>query len=177
MSPAEWVFALALAVWGVCSLLRFVHMYDLSSAFQRFRRYDWFKLVPVGAFFGPEPPVFEYWILIRDVWDDGQVSAWTEVPRVRPRASWHALFNPEKQVYKARSSAARRLILASEQLALDGRELPPALVLSEPYLNLLGYVSALPRLVKPRATQFAVLETDIVTQEPARRLLSRVHEV
>lgn len=177
MSVAEGAFALLLVVWTACSVLRFCNMYDLASPLQRFRRFDWFKLVPIGAFFGPEPPLLEYWILTRDVLADGHVTPWVEVPKLRPRAGWHAVFNPQKHIYKARSSLARRLILAREQLGQEAPGCPPTLVLSEQYLNVLRYVSALPRQTKPQGTQFAVVETNIVTRRPERSLLSRVHAV
>ena len=172
------LFVAVLVLWSVLSLLRFVDMYDLSSPYQRFRRFDWFKLVPIGAFFGPEPPPVDYAILVRDLHLDGTLGDWTEVPRVRPRRLWHGVWNPQKHLYKARNAAARGLILAAERHGLaPGAGLSPTFMLSEPYLTVLRLVSELPRISRVRGTQFAVLETDVVQKTLSRSVLSVMHEV
>lgn len=173
-----WLFLIALGLWLGCSVLRFFDMYDLSSRFQRFRRYDPFKLVPVGAFFGPEPPPMEYCLLLRDVLANGRCTDWTEVPSLRTRCWWHALWNPQKHLYKARSSSARRLLLVSQAWGGARRvELPPQVVLSNEYFKVLRYVSALPRLSAPPGLQFAVVELDVLSKMPQRWVVSGVHQL
>jgi len=171
-----WLFLAALALWVGCSVLRFCNMYDLSSRVQRFRRYDPFKLVPVGAFFGPEPPPTEFCLLVRDLLERGNFTDWTEVPSLRARRWWHAVWNPQKHLYKARSSAARRLLLVSQQWDGQG-PLPPQVVLSNEYFKVLRFASALSRLSAPPALQFAVIERDVLTKAPQRWLISKVHEL
>jgi hypothetical protein len=171
------LFTACLAVWTAFSLLRFVHMYDRTSLLQRWRRWDWLHLVPVGAFFSPRVPPTELWIVVRDFLPDGRVTRWRESPRIRPRAWWHTFWNPDKHIWKGKAEAARALLTATGNGPEEGTRLPMTFLLSEPYLALLRYVSGLPRLSKPRATQFAVLETDILTREVVRSVLSCVHEV
>jgi hypothetical protein len=173
----DYAFLAVLALWMICSLLRFVHMYQPSSPLHRWRRWDLFNLVPVGAFFGPRPPPMEYWILIRDVLPGGPEGLWTEVCRVRARTVWHALWNPDKHEYKGKLSAARSLMRQVPGGYSLGVEWPDRLALSEPYLALLQFVSTLPRLAKPAAVQFLVIETDILTGVAQGALLSRVHEL
>src|SRR5947209_2211859 len=99
-SALAYLFTACLAVWTAFSLLRFVSMYDPTSPLQRWRRWDWFRLVPVGAFFSPRVPPTELWILVRDFLPDGRVTPWTESPRIRPRTWWHALWSPQKHLYR-----------------------------------------------------------------------------
>jgi hypothetical protein len=173
----DYLFTACLVVWAAFSLLRFVQMYDPTSPLQRWRQWDWFHLVPVGAFFSPTVPQTEPSIVVRDFLPDGRVTPWTEVPRIRSRIWWHTLWNPQKQMYRAKLESARSLLSAAGQLSADGYHLPAAFLLSEPYLTLLRYATDLPRLSKPRATQFAVIETDLLTRRVIRTVLSSVHEV
>jgi hypothetical protein len=171
------LFIAGLALWAVFSLARFVHMYDRGSPFQRWRRWDWFHLVPRGAFFSPAPPDSELWIVARDFLPSGRATPWTEVPTIVPRSWWHALWNPQKHAYKAKLEAARALLVAAETTPPASDRLPPAFLLSPPYLALLRYVTALRRVAQPEATQFAVLEVDVLTNEVRRTVLSAVHDV
>lgn len=173
----DYLFTACLAAWAGLSLLRFVHMYDRTSPWQRWRQWDWFHLVPVGAFFGPRVPQTEPCLVVRDFLPNGRVTPWTEVPRIRSRKWWHALWNPQKQMYRAKLECARSLLSTAGHLVGSGDRLPVAFLLSEPYLVLLRYVTDLPRLGKPRATQFAVIETDLLTRSVIWTVISSVHEV
>ena len=173
----DYLFIACLAVWTGLSLLRFVHMYDRTSLLQRWRHWDCFHLVPFGAFFSPRVPPTEQWIVVRDVLPDGRVTRWTEVPRIRSRMWWHAVWNPQKQMYRAKLECGRSLLSVAGELSAEGDRLPTALLLSESYLALLRYTIDLPRLSKPRATQFAVIETDLLTRTVLRAVVSYVHEL
>jgi hypothetical protein len=173
----NYLFIACLAVWVGFSFLRFVHMYDLTSPPQRWRQWDWFHLVPVGAFFSPRVPPTEQWIIVRDFLPDGRVTRWTEAPRIRPRIWWHMLWNPQKQIYRAKLESARSLLSSAGQLSGESNRLPVEFLLSESYLALLQYATNLPRLSKPRATQFAVIETDLLTRRVIRTVVSSVHEM
>ena len=170
-------FISLLAIWLAASLLRVCSMYDRSSIFQRWRRWDWFHLVPIGAFFGPGVPQTEAWIVMRDFLPDGSVTAWTETPRIRRRHWLHALWNPQKQVYRARSDAAFTFLSTAAAMSVDDTSIPPAFLFSEPYIAILRYVTRLPRLTEPASTQFAVVETDISTGEVVCSVVSSVHHV
>jgi hypothetical protein len=173
----DYLFIALLALWGGFSILRFVKMYDRSSPLQHWRRWDLFHLVPVGAFFSPRVPTSEQWILVRDFLHDGRVTQWTEMPRLRSRVWWHALWNPQKHVYRAKLDSARSLLSAAAQVSQEGGHLSPSFLLSEPYLGLLQYTIELPRVSEPRAIQFAVIETDIISRSVIRTVVSSVHEV
>ena len=174
----SWLFASILTVWTVLSLLRFVRMNDLASRFQRWRRYDRFGMVPVGAFFAPEPPPVQYWLLVRDVLVSGEETGWTVVPRFAARRPWHALWNPDKHASKLRSALAKRLLGAVRRLGAAGEgPLPASVVLSSEYISVLRFVRDLPRLCAARATQFAVLETDVLTHQLSRCVLSQLHQL
>jgi hypothetical protein len=176
LTAAEWFFVTALAIWTVCSVLRFVHMYGCDSLFQKWRRWDIFNLVPVGAFFSPNPPPTEMWILIRDFLSDGSTTSWTEVPRIPPRGWKDMLWAPKKHTYRAKSDGVRGL-LAAVPPSRDRIQLPVSLVISEPYVTLLRFVTALPRITRPLATQFAVIETDVLTRGILRSVVSSVHSL
>lgn len=171
------VFIACLAAWIVFSILRFIHMYDRTSPFQRWRRWDWFHLVPVGAFFSPGVPQTESCIVIRDFLPEGRVTKWTEVPRIRSRTWWHALWNPQKQIYKVKLDCAHSLLLAAGPFLGKTDRLPVSFVLSDPYLALLRFATDLPRISKPFAVQFAVIETDLLTGRAIRTVISSVHEI
>jgi hypothetical protein len=173
----DYFFAACLAAWTGFSLVRFINMYDPTSPLQGWRRWDLFRLVPVGAFFSPRVPQTEPCIVVRDYLPDGRVTRWTEVPRIRPRTWWHALWNPQKHTYRAKLESARCLLSVAEQHRAGEGRMPVAFPLTESYLALLRYATDLPRLSKPSATQFAVLETDLLTRRVIRTVVSCVHEV
>jgi hypothetical protein len=173
----DYLFISVLGVWAVFSLMRFVDMYDTTSPFQRWRRWDWFHLVPRGAFFSPRPPDSELWIVVRDFLPNGHVTRWSEVPRIAPRTWWHAFWNPQKHAYKAKLEAGQAFLIAAEAYATKDGELAAAFLLSDPYLALLRYTTALRRIAAPHATQFGVIEVDIVTRRVRRTVRSSVHDV
>jgi hypothetical protein len=176
MTWASAAFVGFLAIWTVLCLLRFVRMYDRTSAFQVWRRWDVFELVPRGAFFGPSAPPEEAAILVRDYFRDGRVSEWTETPHLRSRRWLDALWNPQKQTYGAKVAAAGALLAASRHVRAHA--VPPAqLLLSPPYIALLRHVVGLRRAVAPSAVQFAVVERDLLTEEITASFISAVHEV
>jgi hypothetical protein len=175
---ASVLFIGLLCAWALFSLLRFVHMYDPASVFQRWRRFDRLRLVPFGAFFAPQPPAIEYSLLVRDVLGDGELTPWTELPRLPPRSCWHVLWNPDKHSGKLRTALARRLLVAAARLGHTGSSTPPPqLLLCPEYVSVLRFVSDLPRLGVTRATQFAAVETQLPTRSCQRCVLSGLHEV
>jgi hypothetical protein len=178
MTLADGLVIAGLFVWTALSILRFVRMYDPASPLQRWRRWDLFRLVPVGAFFSPSVPRTEHRLLVRDFLADGRVTPWTETPRIRPRRWWHAVWNPQKPIYRAKTECARSLIAAARHAGASGTEgIPPELALSDAYVALLRYAAAVQRPAPPLATQFAVLELDVTTRQVVSRVVSAVHQV
>lgn len=172
----DYLFVVFLTVWTSFSILRIAHMYDRQSWLACWRQWDWFHLIPVGAFFSPRVPQTEYCLLFRDLLADGQVTAWTESPRLRSRCWWHSVWNPQKHLYRAKTDVARSFFSVAADLTTDCNSLPPSFVLSEPYLAILLYVTKLPRISRPQGIQFAVMEKDILTEKVIRMLVSSVHE-
>ena len=177
MHVLEWAFVAGLALWIVLSVLRFVGMYRLDAPVQAWRRWDVFHLVPVGAFFSPNPPPTDLSILVRDHLSDHTVTPWTEVPTIRPRRLFDVLWSPQKHVYKAKLDVARNLLAAARRLSAEQGNVPVSLVISDPYVALLRHASTLPRLSRPLATQFAVVEYDILGGELVRAVISSVHRL
>lgn len=173
----ETLFLLGLSVWVVCSLTRFVAMYDAASPLQTWRRWDVFHLVPIGAFFSPNPPPTEFGVLVRDFVNGAEASPWTEVERTRARRWIDAVWAPKKHTYRAKLDVVRNLLTTAAQLSERPGELPPSLAISEPYLALLRFASTLPRVTAPRATQFAVIEIDLATGAVIRAVVSSVHRL
>jgi hypothetical protein len=176
-SAAEALFVVGIGIWVVCSVLRFVAMYDSAAPLQKWRRWDVFHLVPVGAFFSPNPPPTEFCILVRDFLHDEAVTAWTEVPRIRGRRWVDFAWAPKKHIYRAKLDVVRNLLSTAAHLSGGPGELPPSLVVSDPYIALLRFASSLPRVSTPRATQFAVVETDLLAGTIIRAVVSSVHRV
>ena len=171
------VFIGGLATWTLFSLLRFIDMYNPESPYQLWRRWDIFHLVPVGAFFSPGAPQSEAAIVVREFLSDGAVTAWAEVPVIRSRVWWHALWNSQKPLYRAKLAAANALLEAAGTYAETSDRLPSSFLLSDPYLAILEYVSQLPRTSQTCGMQFAVIEQDLLTRSVLRTVLSSVHEV
>jgi hypothetical protein len=171
------IFEAVLAVWTACSVLRFIHMYDPTSLFQRWRRWDPLRLVPVGAFFSPGVPRVEHFILVRDRLLSGSTTGWRETPKILPRRWSHAVWNPQKHDYRAKSDAARALLSTAMAMSEDDGQLPPRLCLTDSYLRILRYVSALPRVENVSATQFVVIEVDLMTRSIVRYVMSAPHNV
>ena len=171
------LFVATLGIWVACSVLRAVTMYDSASPLQKWRMWDVFHLVPIGAFFSPNPPSTECFILVRDFLHDGRVTPWTEVPRIPPRAWVDVVWAPKKHLYRAKVDVVRNLLATGAQLSARPGHLPPSLVVSEPYLALLRFASRLPRVAAPRATQFVAIETEILTGTLVRAVVSSVHRV
>ena len=172
------LFLAALAVWSVLSIARAIGMYDPAARFQRWRKWDVFRLVPVGAFFSPTVPETEHHILVRDVLADGRATPWVESPWIRPRCWWHAAWNPQKHTYRAKTECARSLLSAAVHAgpAVAG-QVAPALALSDAYLSILQYAAALERPTLHLFTQFAVIERDVLTGNMVRSVVSAVHDI
>jgi hypothetical protein len=177
MIIGEWLFLGALGAWLACTVCRVIGMHGRNRWLQGWRRWDFFNLIPSGAFFSPHPPPTELCIVIRDFFDDGTISSWTEVPSL-PRRSWTNLFwAPRKHLYRAKFDVARNLLDQVARASPEPNKLPASWVISDAYLAILRFAATLPRISSPCATQFAVLEYEIVGGKVVRAALSSVHQL
>lgn len=172
------LFVFAILVWTVLCLTRFVDVYDTSSPFQRWRRWDAFHLVPFGAFFGPSVPVHEPWILMRTSDSGGTWSPWSAVPDIGERRIWHVIFNPNKQAYAAAFTAAHALLVSARHARRAEGALSNSFLMSDPYLRILRQVTHQARMVpKTAVVQFAVVEIDLRTGAEMQSVVSALHKV
>lgn len=170
-------YGAALAAWFLLSLLRFARMYEPGSRFQTWRRWDLFHLIPVGAFFGPNPPPTEIKLFIREFSPEKHPTRWRQV-FASPKRSWvHCLWSPHKHLYRAKLDAARNLMAAAAQLAPAARVLPSSLMVTDPYLGILRAISALPRVTDPTFLQFAAVETSLPDGRILRCVISSLHRL
>ncbi|MFI9176083.1 hypothetical protein [Streptomyces lincolnensis] len=97
----------------------------------------------------------DFTLVYRDLTQDGQVSPWCEVPGIRiTKYPLCALWNPGRRHTKAMLDITKDLM----QL-LDDAPGEREIQITVPYLALLNYVAALPRLDSSCSTQFALVTT------------------
>lgn len=116
------------------------------------RRRDPFIIVPEWRFFAPQPAQGDYHLLYRDIFSDGTVGPWQEEFTLGPRKVSQALWHPGKRDRKALFDIVTQL-QEYRRLKIDSVEV------STPYLMLLNHVSQVPRLVRPQATQFMIMQS------------------
>jgi hypothetical protein len=134
---------------------------------------SWF--VPSWTFFAPTPGTKSYHILYRDLGIDG-FSEWRHLPVAEARRKRRFLWNPEKTSSKALVDIANEFsAIVSSLDEAERRATPRRLQVTLPYLILLSYVSALPRLQPVVATQFALGQTG--PSDSTLLLLSAVHRL
>jgi hypothetical protein len=132
--------------------LLFTVLVNIRSLTFPIRRYDPLGVLPQWRFFAPVPMQFDYHLLYRDFYSDGEHSDWTEVHIIQPRSFRDVIWNPEKRRKKALLDVLTRLaqhIVASDK----------AILVSLPYLSVLNYISSIPRDTTPVGTQFLVMKS------------------
>lgn len=116
-------------------------------------------LIPKWTFFAPDPATSDLQLLYRDLFTDGQCSQWRAVADLsKPRPLSTMVWNPKKRLRKA----IRDIVVSFPFGEAETR--PEMLKLSQPYLLVLSYVSQLPRLPGPNATQFMIMEQTQATK-------------
>ncbi|MET3135442.1 hypothetical protein AAKU55_005752 [Oxalobacteraceae bacterium GrIS 1.11] len=146
------IVATFLALWWAVSALNQIAVVDLM----RIKRWDLFSLIPKWTFFAPNPATTDYHLLTRDLYADGTVSVWAEVPLGRQKGPFTPIWNPDKRLRKVLIDVMRALTRIQRSKTLDhDREL---IRLSMNYLLLLGFVSALPAPPMTKRRQFMVLQ-------------------
>ena len=136
------------AAWFVATCLR-----QLPGSFAaRATRWDVTGLLPVWRFFAPMPGPFDFHLVYRDELEDGSLTEWAEHRAPPARRWWAFAWNPDKRLRKALLDVSQEL--ARTNAAARTRE---QVTISVPYLVLLNFVSALPRLPPAAKTQFALM--------------------
>jgi len=118
-------------------------------------------LLPSWNFFAPRPGVHIYHVLYRDQISSGQIGAWREVQWETPQKRWLNLWNPSKTANKALIDLANELA----QTAYTYRDRKSLILISMAYLSVLAFITGLPRLEEPRATQFLLIQSTPDRQE------------
>jgi hypothetical protein len=118
------------------------------------QRHDAFHLIPSFCFFAPNPPLFEYELLYRDMLEDGRESAWRALDLYSRR--WHRpVWNPEKRRYQVAFRWCTALI-ERVQARVNGCEGPGELFVSAAYVSIACRVADAPHAVTAVATQFLI---------------------
>lgn len=133
------------------------------------RQRDMFGLFPGWNFFAPRPGSVDFHLLYRDELPGGALTDWREIPLTHQRR-WHDwIWNPERRLKKVVFDAFTALAQVVT-LEADVR-------LSVPYLVLLTYVTAYPRLYAFERTQFLLMMStpDRPGSEPVEVVLSDRH--
>lgn len=145
------VVGFVLASWLVASAVQQLRL----QWWWRVERRDTFALLPRWSFFAPSPGRHDVHLVFRDQLN-GAWTPWQSVPATPPDRRWWWLWNPERYPRKALSDFVNGLRMA-EQVQPD---VPRMVVLSAPYLSLLGWVMAQPSRAEATHRQFAVVNTE-----------------
>ena len=135
-------------------------------------------LLPYWGFFAPNPGVYSYRLLVREVFGSEGVSQWRQVPVAPPRNQrLQLLWNPHGRLHKALLDVCNDLIESGREL----REYPDLerqllVRLSIPYIKCLDLVSRAPLFPGARCLQFAVVQLHR-DEAPRLLLLSAQHGV
>jgi len=136
--------------------------------------YDRWLLLPRWTFFAPNPGCTDYRLLYRDFDDREQASEWSEVPLVRRRGHWDAIWNPDKRRSKGLFDLAQSLLILRHE-----HDNPAVAMTSIPYVALAHYVDCLPRGPGVKYRQFIIVQTHGIFADAGPELLmhSGVHRV
>lgn len=165
-TAAEWA-----AVAFLCLLFVLTALCQVPwSGRDRLRALDLFGLIPFWNFFAPRPGTWDFHLLYRDQLTDGSITPWREILLTAERRWWHALWHPHRRLKKALFDAGIGLWAYPK---VEGRDLR----ISVPYLELLTYVSGLPRLYAATKTQFLVMASSLAHPdiEPVELVRSDMH--
>jgi hypothetical protein len=174
------VFALLVTVlcsWFVASVLcqipRNLKRWEPSRAEQWVRAHDAFGFIPRWHFFAPVPVTDDLHLLYRDRLSNGHITRWFEVhPRKAPK--WvGAVWNPCRRQNKGLIDVTAEIAKAS--LVLEGDAQQIQLTLS--YIAALNFVCSLPRDHVADATQFLIMRSRAVDENPDHEVvfLSAMH--
>lgn len=144
------------------------------KALARIQAWDRFGIVGRWNFFAPLPGTSDYYLLVREHYDQGVTGTWTELVLTGPpRGLMTALWTPDKRNPKAFFDLTSALARQAASLP-DAKD---AIPFSVPYLMLLNMVASTARSPLVRARQFLLMKTE-GSEQPAQVIfLSNAHEV
>jgi hypothetical protein len=169
MATDDLVFALLailllswFSVSVVCQIPRNVEKWEASRAEQWVRAHDVFGFIPRWHFFAPVPATDDLHLLYRDRLSDGRITRWCEVrPRTPPK--WiGSVWNPGRRQNKALIDVTLEIVRASLSLNRDTAQIQ----LTLPYIATLNFVCSLPRDYCAEATQFLIMRSKPVDENP-----------
>jgi hypothetical protein len=144
------------------------------KALARIQAWDRFGIVGRWSFFAPLPGTSDYYLLVREHYDQGLTGTWRELVLTGPpRGPWNALWTPDKRNPKALFDLTSALIRQAGSLP----EAKEAIAFSVPYLMLLNVASHTTTSPLVRARQFLLMKTEGSEQSPEVIFLSNAHEV
>jgi hypothetical protein len=144
------VVGFLLAAWWVAST---IHQLRLRW-WWRVERHDALSLLPRWSFFAPSPGRHDLHLVFRDQLN-GSWTTWQSLPAAPTDRRWWWLWNPERYSRKALSDFANGL----RRVRHSEPDVPRVVLLSAPYLSLLGWIMAQPRPAGATHRQFAVVNT------------------
>ena len=149
--------ALVLGIWLLVSAVLQIPLERL----QRLRAWDLASLIPQWSFFAPHPATGDLHLLYRDRLDSRAWTPWTELNVSAGCAWWNTVWNPQRRRTKAFFDAATLLLREEAQTG------PICVKASVPYLLLLSFVTAVPRAIACRETQFLLMKSTARRDSPA----------
>ena len=155
-----WIAALVFGGWFALSILNQFPARPVRIA-------DPFSLLPLWAFFAPNPGRYDYHLVYRDYDGGGEpLTPWREVAASARRSAFGALWNPGKRASKA-------LMDYTQSIA---RINSPSVSVTVPYLSLLTVVMAQDGVRDAAARRFVVVATErFGTSSPVFVLQSGMH--
>lgn len=135
------------------------------------RMLDTMCLLPNWGFFAPNPGVYSYSVLLREVYATEGVSQWRHVPVAPARNQpLQFIWNPHGRMHKALLDVCGELIECSNELrACSETERELLIKLTIPYIKCLDLVCRAPLFPGAQYVQFAVVQ--LYQDEPPRLLL------
>lgn len=190
----DWLTASIISVLLLWLGLTVVNATTPGSEFLSERMGPLHTLVPKWNFFSPHPGRYDYYLVYRDRYVDGEVTNWRRVSGInRPPGKFRWIWNPHLYRSKALFDIAENLSTNASQQYANTRDAAVAvddggqlelrsvdlghLELSVLYLALLRYVSRRDHSPLSESTQFLILQHSRASDRYEPLFLSHFHEL
>lgn len=161
MSPTAIVGTSFLVVWFVISVCAQLNLKWIGVL----RSFDILCLIPAWTFFAPRPGTTDINLLYRDQLIDGTLTPWRSIPAKNPGVlRW--IWNPYRRRRKCLFDMSQNLMLFAAEVKSVER-----IVLDVAYIDLLNFVSELPRNSLHASTQFLLAYTPGASREDEPQIL------
>ena len=155
MFPIDLIVMIFFSSWFIVTIVRNIPSRFLPAQCQKLLCYSTLtRFIPSWRFFAPTPGIHTYHILYRDQSIGRHMSKWHEI-LFNTKNRLYPVWNPSKTFNKAIIDIIFELSQSSE--VLKGH--PEMIKVSIPYLTILAYISGIPRLSQPLATQFLLIRS------------------